>query len=216
MHASIGQLLNLRDGEPPDAATREHIAACGSCSAELARLHGIRDRLQRLPTDPPVQGQRGWANIEQRLSRQARVTRRRVMVGKSAAAASLGVLAVVATVRYLGPGAAPDWSLTSSALRPESGAAAPQPDSLRDLRARSEQLEEFLGALPARPAVERAETSLPIETLESQVQWLDQQLSLAEIEGEPLHRTEQLWRHRVEVMDSLVRLRYVEAQRLSL
>jgi hypothetical protein len=52
---------------------------------------------------------------------------------------------------------------------------------------------------------------LPIDSLESQVQWLDHQLSVA---GSRLRgaQAEALWRDRVEVMNSLVQLRYVVAQ----
>jgi hypothetical protein len=56
---------------------------------------------------------------------------------------------------------------------------------------------------------------VPIESLEAQVQWLDHQLSLAGAEGRA-PEAEQLWRDRVEVMNSLVQLRYVEAQQVSL
>jgi RNA polymerase sigma factor (sigma-70 family) len=62
-----------------------------------------------------------------------------------------------------------------------------------------------------RPAVARAATAVPIDTLESQVQWLDHQLSIAGSRL-PARQAEQLWRDRVEVMNSLVQLRYVEAQ----
>jgi len=72
-----------------------------------------------------------------------------------------------------------------------------------------------LAAMPERPAVERAETSVPIESLEAQVQWLDHQLSLVGVDTRAPD-AERLWRDRVEVMNSLVRLRYVEAQRLVL
>jgi hypothetical protein len=63
--------------------------------------------------------------------------------------------------------------------------------------------------------VERAGTSLPIDTLETQVQWLDHQLSAGVGELEP-RSAEQLWRRRVEAMNSLVQLRYVEAQRIDM
>jgi hypothetical protein len=64
--------------------------------------------------------------------------------------------------------------------------------------------------------VERAGTSLPIETLEAQVQWLDHQLSFAGSTGAAAPEAERLWRDRVEVMNSLLQLRYVEAQHVML
>jgi|GEM_PF-2589289 len=82
---------------------------------------------------------------------------------------------------------------------------------LRHLRARSQALEAVLDALPERPAVARADTSMPLDSLEFQVQWLDHQLSVAGSQL-PAPQAEALWRDRVEVMNSLVQLRYVEAQ----
>jgi chitinase len=91
----------------------------------------------------------------------------------------------------------------------------PEAESLADLRERSQALEALLAAMPERPAVERAGTSVPIESLQSQVQWLDHQLSLAGADGRSAE-SEQLWRDRVEVMNSLVQLRAVEAQLVAL
>jgi hypothetical protein len=53
---------------------------------------------------------------------------------------------------------------------------------------------------------------LPIESLEARVQWLDHEISIADTRSRG-PAAEQLWRDRVEVMNSLVQLRYVEAQR---
>jgi len=47
------------------------------------------------------------------------------------------------------------------------------------------------------------------------VQWIDHQISVADGEIEP-GSAEQLWRKRVGAMNSLVRLRYVEAQRIDM
>jgi hypothetical protein len=57
---------------------------------------------------------------------------------------------------------------------------------------------------------------LPIETLEAQVQWVDHQLSEFEAAPTSAAEAERLWRDRIEIMNSLVQLRYVEAQRLAL
>jgi hypothetical protein len=87
--------------------------------------------------------------------------------------------------------------------------------SVDQLRSRSQELEALLAALPERPAVARAGTSVPIESLEAHVQWLDHQLTLAGAAGQAAE-TERLWRDRVEAMNSLVQLRYVEAQQINL
>jgi hypothetical protein len=56
---------------------------------------------------------------------------------------------------------------------------------------------------------------VPIDTLEAQVQWIDHQISDGDGAIEP-GSAEQLWRKRVEAMNSLVQLRYVEAQRIDM
>jgi hypothetical protein len=73
----------------------------------------------------------------------------------------------------------------------------------------------MLAAIGERPAIERGGTAVPIESLEAQVQWVDHKLSDG---GDTLAATsaEQLWRERVDLMNSLVRLRYVEAQSIAM
>jgi len=113
-------------------------------------------------------------------------------------------------------------TLHGSGRRPASApdtVLAPQSASDREVASlvdRSLDLERALAALPSRPAIERAETSIPIEALQARVQWIDHQLSLADAAGTTAEDAEQLWRARVEVMRSLVSLRYVEAQRVAL
>ena len=70
-------------------------------------------------------------------------------------------------------------------------------------------------AIIAVTAAWRAGTSVPIDTLEAQVQWIDHQISVADGDIEP-GSAEQLWRRRVGAMNSLVQLRYVEAQRIDM
>jgi len=60
-----------------------------------------------------------------------------------------------------------------------------------------------------------AGTSVPIDTLEAQVQWIDHQISGGDGVIEP-GSAEQFWRKRVGAMNSLVQLRYVEAQRIDM
>ena len=57
---------------------------------------------------------------------------------------------------------------------------------------------------------------MPIDTLQAQVQWVDHQLSVFGATDEAPAVTERLWRERVEIMNTLVQLRYVEAQRVAL
>jgi hypothetical protein len=82
------------------------------------------------------------------------------------------------------------------------------------LQTQSHALEDLLFAFGDAPAVERAGSAVPIDTLEGQVQWIDHQLSTGD--GLAARDAEQLWRERVDLMNSLVQLRYVEAQRIAM
>jgi hypothetical protein len=223
MHARIDQLLSLRDDEPLDAAARAHIAACHECSEALARLDLMRRRLKALPTlgSSPVGS---WATLKERVEATrgtAAPVRRPVAL---AVAASIVAVALLGILRLVGSGVAErDAATTHHAADPVVNAAADaavERDVARhmvaELQQQSRVLEEVLAALPARPAVERAGTALPIETLQAQVQWLDHQLTVSGADDSSPAATERLWRDRVEIMNSLVQLRYVEAQRVAL
>jgi|OpeIllAssembly_1097287.scaffolds.fasta_scaffold70854_3 hypothetical protein len=206
MHARLDELLSLRDGAPVDARVRGHVGECAECAAELERAESLQEQLRALPAAPEPASD-GWPEIQARLADSPGRGRLAARVAPFAAAASVVALALFAALR---------WSESPSPAK-----SPPQPlivldsESLDDLRTRSRELEALLAALPERPAVARAGTSVPIESLEAQVQWLDHQLSLAGAEGRA-PEAEQLWRDRVEVMNSLVQLRYVEAQQVNL
>jgi hypothetical protein len=95
--------------------------------------------------------------------------------------------------------------------QPPAAAAVP----LEALVAQSRELDEMLLYLPQRPAVERVSMAATIDTIEQRVQWLDQQLSYASDTGLNEEQAYQLWRERVDLMDSLVKVRYAEGRSLS-
>lgn len=206
MHARLDELLSLRDGAPVGAASRAHVQDCAACAAELAKAVDLRARLQALPP-APAPDRDGWAGVQARLRTAAGPQRPATRIAPYAAAASMAALAVFASLRWL--------DAPAPATRDPAPLVVAEAASLDELRARSQALEELLAALPQRPAVERAGTSVPIESLEAQVQWLDHQLTLAGAEGRAPD-AEQLWRDRVELMSSLVQLRFVEAQQVNL
>ena len=206
MHARLDELLSLRDCAPADAGVRAHVDACPQCAARLASAAALRGQLQALPPAPDVSGD-GWADVQLRLAASRARAHRMARIAPFATAASIAALGLFAALRWFE--APVQSSVTPTPL------IALDAGSLDVLRARSRALETVLAAMPERPAVERAETSVPIESLEAQVQWLDHQLSLVGVDTRAPD-AERLWRDRVEVMNSLVRLRYVEAQRLVL
>lgn len=207
MHARIDQLLSVRDGEPVDATVRTHVQSCRDCAAAVQQMRELRHNLAALPQVEPNPG--AWQFVVARIAARERSARRRTIAVRVVAAASVASLALFATLYGSGSGPA-SGPAAVVALQPARDA------EVASLVDRSLDLERALAALPSRPATERAETSIPIEALQARVQWIDQQLSLADAAGTTAEDAEQLWRARVEVMHSLVSLRYVEAQRVAL
>jgi hypothetical protein len=155
----------------------------------------------------PEPARDGWTELQSRLAQRHERRRKLARIPPYAAAASVAALAMFAALRGFDAPSQP-------AGRPEPRIVA-ETQSVNELRARSQTLEELLAAMPERPAVARAATSVPIESLEAEVQWLDHQLSIAGADA-AAPGTERLWRDRVEVMNSLLQLRYVEAQQVAL
>jgi hypothetical protein len=206
MHARLDELLNLRDGAPVDAALHAHVRDCADCSARLAATVELRERLRALPPARALRAD-GWAALEARLDAVHARRRRLARLAPLAAAASIAALALFAGLRWPERDTPTVDAAASAAREPGPSQAA----ALAELQARSQALEAVLAALPSRPSIGRAATTLPIDSLEAQVQWLDHELTLADADGRS-PQAEQLWRDRVEVMSSLVQLRYVEAQ----
>ncbi len=206
MHARLDELLSLRDGAPVDARVRAHVDECAQCATELAHTGSLQQSLRALAPVPDAATD-GWAEVQSRLAAARAKASLPARVAPYAAAASVVALALFAALR---------WTDVPAPAEPRSAPLIVlDTESLDELRSRSQELEALLAALPERPAVARAGTSVPIESLEAQVQWLDHQLTLAGATGQATG-TEQLWRDRVEAMNSLVQLRYVEAQQVNL
>jgi hypothetical protein len=201
MHASIDHLLSLRDGEPVDAATAAHVAECARCSAELRKLRETRAKLQSLPQlDAPS----SFQEIQRVMARPAR----RVVSARLVAAVAFVTLTAIFFV------ALRDGTAPTVAGRKAEPAQHPtdviETARVPELVARSQQLEGLLQKLPERPRIERVSTAAMIDTIEDRIQWLDFQLSDARDSGLNEEQTRRLWRERVELMDSLVKVRYAE------
>jgi hypothetical protein len=206
MHARIEHLLSLRDGEPVGAELVAHVKSCPICTGELQRLSAIRAEMQALPQfDPP---DFAWERIQQTVPERAETLAPR-KVGFAAAAAALITLAVIALIARHG-------DLRSSEQTAKAPKILNQPMAadvsyLDELVAQSQQLEQILQTLPERPRIERVSTAATIDTIEQRIAWLDFQLSSAPGDDLSEEQSRRLWRERVELMDSLVKVRYAEA-----
>ena len=201
MHASIADLLSLRDAAPVEARIVQHVEACALCTRELQQLSLARATLQRLPQiDAPVES---WRRIQERVAGTAGRAESRRGWGAAAALATVAVIIAVLVRREDTPAVA-HVEPTQSTENAEPVAA---------LVERSQELERMLQSLPERPRIERVSTVATIDALEQRIQWLDFQLSYAPEESLDDAQASRLWRERVELMDSLVKVRYAEAGR---
>ena len=226
MHARIEHLLSMRDGEPVAQELVAHVRSCAICNGELQRLSAIRAEMQALPQlEPPEQG---WERIQQAIPQRQRV--HELAPRKIGFAVAAAVLLTITAIALIAPHGDQDTrehragACTSSAtdgaacLGAPKGMNAPVGSSdgphLDELVAQSQQLEQILRTLPQRPLVERVSTAATIDTIEQRIQWLDFQLSNVPDEDLSEEQSRRLWRERVELMDSLVKVRYAEAGRL--
>ena len=205
MHASIDHLLSLRDGQPVDAATAAHVESCARCAGELLRLREIQVKLQSLPQlDAPS----SFQEIQRAMTRPATAPRRMVSARLVAALAFV----TLTTIFFV---ALRDGTRTPVAEHKPVEQQTPAIDVIETARvpelvAQSQHLEGLLQKLPDRPRIERVSTAAMIDTIEERIQWLDFQLSDARDSGLNEEQTRRLWRERVELMDSLVKVRYAE------
>jgi hypothetical protein len=207
MHASIDNLLTLRDGQPVDAAIAAHVEQCQRCSAELRKLRDMQLKLQSLP---PLDAPSSFTEIRRAMARPVAQPRRLVSPRLVAAVAFVALT----TIFFV----ALRDETASRVAEHDAPPAQPQEQPtdvveharVPELVAQSQRLEDLLQRLPERPRVERVSTAAMIDTIQDRIQWLDFQLSDAPDSGLSEEQTQRLWRERVELMDSLVKVRYAE------
>jgi hypothetical protein len=206
MHASIDNLLSLRDGQPVDSAIAAHMERCQRCTAELHKLREMQSKLQSLPQ---LEAPSSFAEIQRAMARPAAAPRRLVSPRLVAALAFVTLTAIFfvalrdETAPTLARGAQP-------ATPQEQPTDVIEHARVPELMAQSQHLEDLLQRLPGRPQIERVSTAAMIDTIQDRIQWLDFQLSDARDSGLNEEQTRRLWRERVELMDSLVKVRYAE------
>jgi hypothetical protein len=222
MHASIEELLSLRDGE--DDAAFAHVAGCAQCRAELERLRRARTALAELPLQQPAPS--AWSGIQRHAARQPKHSRVWMFtsgMGVAAALMLVGLLVLRAERSTPPVQPAPLASTTSpandagaqsatSATDAQSPATADSRDALIE---RSRQLEAALAAVRFDPQLVNAGTAATIETLQDHIAFVDYRLSMEAEDPLPPEQERRLWQQRVDLMDSLVNVRYAQLQRVS-
>jgi len=141
----------------------------------------------------------GWRGVlAAREEREARLDRRWP--------AALAAAVLVATAGLA-------WWLQSAQRELSADAPATEASALpvaAAIRAENERLESILASLPERNAM-RGSTAFTVAELEDRLASVDDRLSLVSLEPNAPERAEALWRERVDVMHTLVQVRYADA-----
>lgn len=201
MHASLADLLTLRDDEPIAAEVRSHVDGCDACRRRLDDLAATRDALKALPPLPPTDSL--WERIE-RCAQQAPTRQRRRQRWMAVGVAATVLIAAGSAWLIAGGGK------TAPTPRRVTIARAETP-SVNTLRQRSTQLEAILRRLRTHDAMMSARTANTIANLEDSVAAVDYRLDQGAARGMTADEARRLWSRRVGLMRSLVTVRYVQA-----
>ncbi len=172
-------------------------------------LERLKQGLDDLPDTMPPRSV--WHRIEEQARAEglfvgpAAHRRTRWLAGVAIAAAV--VLAVLRVPGHLFPDSIPG----AGELRPTPVFDA---QALDALMVQSQQLEHELRAINYQPRMMRASTAATISNLEDRIAAIDYQLNQPAVRMS-LAQKRLYWRERVRLMDSLVKLRYAQAQRAS-
>lgn len=202
MHASLEQLIALRDGEPLDAAVRSHVQACARCRAQIDNLAGMRARISALPVfNVPEQS---WSVILQRMQKTGKpgIRLRRRLTGLALAAAASVIIAIgIWTLQK--PRHPQAESLTTSIML---AARVPQ------LVSQSRSLENTVLSLNASAdhLVISAGTAATVAALEDRIALVDYQINSASARRGESPELAQLWQQRVDLLQSLAAVRYAQ------
>jgi hypothetical protein len=214
MHPDLAELLSLRDhpqtgGLGPDGAASQHVAGCAICSAELERLRRLRVAMQNVPVPA---GRDQWQEIAARLDGRS-PARQWPRPGWGLAGGLAATLAVaVGVALFRGP--ATHIAVTSATAGGGTSGELPA-DSVASLMEESKRLESVLAAFPAEPRVARAGTVLTAAGLEDRIEWIDLALGAPNTGNFEITAAAPLWRQRVDLLNSLVAVRYAQVRTAS-
>jgi hypothetical protein len=133
-----------------------------------------------------------------------------------AVAASLALVAML-VMRMKEPASAliPTIAGTSAPTAPATADTPATTDGTEALIQRSHRLEAVLAAVRDEPEVMNVRTATTIATLEDHIAFVDYRLSMDAENPLPPEQSRRLWQQRVDLMDSLVNVRYAQLQRVA-
>lgn len=202
MHASLEQLISLRDEEPVTVEVQQHVRGCGQCAQALNGLMAARERLLAVPDPlPPADA---WSRIALAADLDARRRRRWLPAAGVALAASIAAAVLVVNMQFT-PAPANSSSATAS-VSPNGN-----PD-LGQLMAQSQYLERAVLRMDnhADTMAVSAGTASTIAALEDRIALVDYELSNTAGKKGSEQRVTELWKQRVDLLQSLAAVRYAQ------
>ena len=204
MHASIEQLIGLRDEEPVAAEVQQHVRACTQCAAALNGLLAARERLGGLAD--PVPAPDAWQRIVMASERSARRRRWLPVAGMGVAASAAAVAVLLMNLHLAQPQAQNTLAVTPVTTL--------KPADVNQLMAQSRYLERAVLRLDdhADHMVVSAGTASTIAALEDRIALVDYEINSASgsgVSNDDPH-VAQLWKQRVDLLQSLAAVRYAQ------
>lgn len=160
--------------------------------ADFDHVNDIRLALRALPGLAPPSG--AWAGAQARHA--ARAGGRQAAPARVAMAASLVAMLAAALL----------WGGSGQGVAPADH-AAPLGAPINELVAENARLEAVLAGLP-QPGTTRVGTAYAVAALEDRLALLDDRITAVSLQPSAPEATEELWRQRVSVMNSLVQVQY--------
>lgn len=206
MHASLEQLISLRDEEPVALEVQEHVRGCELCARILNELAAVPEGLSHLADPLPPAG--AWERIS------VAGHKRSIPVRRWLPAASVGLVAsVVAVLVLLNPALrmqSPAVAPPTTVIGATGSAAAPADIGL--LQAQSQYLERAVldlnGHADSMPV--SSDTATTVAALEDRIAMVDYAIGRAATRGSNNPDLVQLWKQRVDLLQSLAAVRYAQ------
>jgi hypothetical protein len=204
MHASIEQLISLRDEEPVSVEVQQHVRGCDRCAAALNGLLAAREQVTAL-AEPPLPPD-AWQRIVMASERSARRRRWVPVAGMGVAASAAAVAVLLMNLHLAQPRAQADLAVTP--------VTTTQPTDVNQLMAQSRYLERAVLKLDghADHMVVDAGTASTIAALEDRIALVDYEINSASGSGvgndDP--HVAKLWKQRVDLLQSLAAVRYAQ------
>ena len=209
MHASLEQLISLRDDEPVAVEIQQHVRGCSDCARALNELAAFRDSIGTLADPPPPAD--AWSRITAKLNSQPaphKEPRRWLMasgVGLAAAVVAATAVTVVLMNRKTTIEPADVGTPTLAAVQ------AQKPADLNQLMAQSRYLERAVLNLndSGDQLMVSGGTASAIAALEDHIALVDYEINNAAQAHSDAELTK-LWQQRVDLLKSLAAVRYVQ------